>query len=150
MSFTNVKFASNHLSYLETDERLVQSFLYAAVDGDVKKIDRMLRDGMPVDVSDGYDCTALDYAAMHNRTDVIKHLIDQGADVNRQDRVKETPLHNAARNNYTKVTRLLLNNGVDINLEIKFNLTPVDCARTGSEVERLLLQHQQNAPKRYK
>ena len=106
----------------------------------------MLREGMPVDVSSGNGFTALHYATLFNRTDVIKRLVDEGADVNRQTRYgNETPLHFAARKNNTEAVRLLLDNGADINLENGSYKTPLDEARKESEVERLLLQHQQSA-----
>ena len=70
--------------YLETDWGLVQSFIHAAEDGDVITVDRLLREGMPVDVSDTDGWTALHHAAWFNQTDVIERLVDEGADVNRK------------------------------------------------------------------
>ena len=103
----------------------------------------MLRDGMPVDVSDLGGSAALHFATGYNRTDVVKRLVHEGAEVNRQTGYrKETPLHKAARNNNTEVARLLIDNGADINLKNDGNETPLDEARKGSEVERLLLQLQ--------
>ena len=130
--------------YLATDEQLVRSFLGVASDGDVTTVDRMLRDGMPVDVSDEADWTALHYATRHNRTDVVKRLVHEGADVNRQDDDKDTPLHLAAIHNHNEVARLLLDNGADISLKNDFNKTALDEARKGNEVERLLRQLQQS------
>ena len=107
----------------------------------------MLREGMPVDVSDRDDWTALHSATLFNRTDVIKRLLHEGADVNRQTRNdKDTPLHFAARYNCTEAIRLLLDIGADINLKNYSNKTPLHAADKGSEVESLLLQLQQSAP----
>ena len=117
------------------------------MDGDVITVDRMLREGMPVDVSNMIGDTALQNATAFNRTDVIKRLVDEGADVNRQTRYgKNTPLHMAADCNQTEAVRLLLDNGADINLENNGNKTPLQVARKGSEIESLLLQLQQSAP----
>ena len=105
----------------------------------------MLREGMPVDVSDRGGWTALHIAAWFNRTDVIERLVDKGADVNRQNRRREeTPLQLAAHYNKTEAVRLLLHNGADINLKNYFNETPLDVADKESEVERLLLKVQQS------
>ena len=107
----------------------------------------MLGDGMPVDVSDGGDWTALHWATMYNRTDVVKQLLHEGADVNRLfGYINETPLHCAAQLNNTEAARLLMGNGADINLKNYENKTPLDEAKEGSEVESLLLQLQQSAP----
>ena len=100
---------------------------------------------MPVDVSYVNGGTALHYATVSNRIDVIKLLLREGADVNKQDDDKNTPLHWAARYNYTEVARLLIQNRADVNIRNYLNNTPLDDARKGSEVERLLLQHQQSA-----
>ena len=113
--------------------------------GDVTIIDRMVRDGMPVDVSDGAGYTALHCASMHNRTDVIKYLLHEGADMNRQIRYyKNTPLHWAARCKSTDAARMLIDNGADVNLMDNDSKRPLDYAREGSEVERLLLQVRQS------
>ena len=99
-----------------------------------------MKDGMPVDVGDGDDWTALHVTTMYNRTEVIKHLLNEGADVNRQDPyTKETPLHWAVCNNSSEAAQMLIENGVDINLINYHNRTPLDYARKGSEVARLLL-----------
>ena len=42
------------------------------------KVDWLLREGMPVDVSDRYGYTALHNATWFNRTDVIKRLLHEG------------------------------------------------------------------------
>ena len=97
---------------------------------------------MPVDVSNVYGWTALHHATMRNRIDVIKLLLLEGADVNKQNDGKETPLHLAAQFNKTEVARLLIQNGADVNIRNDVNETPLDDADEGSEVERLLLQHQ--------
>ena len=127
--------------------QLVNSFHDAAEDGDVITVNLMLRDGIPVDVSDGGDWTALHWAIMYNRTDVVKQLLHEGADVSRQfGYINETPLHYAAQLNNTEAARLLMGNGADINLKNYENKTPLDEAKEGSEVESLLLQLQQSAP----
>ena len=126
--------------------QLVKNFLDAAERGDLITVDRLLRGGLPVDVSDGYDWTALQLATLSNRTDVIKRLVYEGADVNRQDRYKATPLHYATRYNNNEVAQLLWDNGADINLKNNRNKTPLVEARKGSEIESLLLQLQQSVP----
>ena len=132
---------------VETDRELVESFLDAAWNGDVTTVERMLRHGMPVDVTDWGDLTALHSATWSNQIDVVKQLLHEGADVNRQTGdSKDTPLHKTARSNYIEVARLLTDNGADINILNDDNKIPLDIARKGSEVERLLLQLQQSAP----
>ena len=138
--------------------RLLESFLQVVRIGEVITVDRMLRDGMLVDVSNWADLvwsgqslnvtsqTALHIATCNGRNDVVKYLVHEGADVNRQTGYKDTSLHLAAQFNNTEVARLLRENGADINLKKIGNETPLDCTRKGSEVQRVLLQLQQIAP----
>ena len=71
----------------------------------------MLRDGMPVDMSDGGGYTALHLASMCNQTDVIKHLLQEGADMNRKTRCnKETPLQLATQYHNTEAAKILKGN----------------------------------------
>ena len=97
---------------------------------------------MPVDVSNLFGWAALYHATIDNHIDVIKLLLHEGADVNKQDNRKDTPLHVAAQFNKTEVARLLIQNGADVNIRNRYNKRPLDDAHKGSEVERLLLQHQ--------
>ena len=93
--------------------RLLESFLQVVRIGEVITVDRMLRDGMLVDVSNWADLvwsgqslnvtsqTALHIATCNGRTDVVKYLVHEGADVNRQTGYKDTSLHLAAQFNNT-------------------------------------------------
>ena len=72
------------------------------MDGDVITVDRMLREGMAVDVTNEDGRTALHWATLCNQTDVIKRLLHEGADVNRHNRYEYTSLHFAAQHNKTE------------------------------------------------
>ena len=82
----------------------------AATIGDLKRVEWILRDGMPVDVSYMYNWTALHIATRYGQNHVIKHLLHEGADVNRQDGHKATALHYATYYNNTEAVRLLIDN----------------------------------------
>ena len=122
-------------SYLETDGQLVDSFLYGAMNCDIRTVDRILRDGMPVDVRYEDNRKVRNYATRSNRTDVIKHLLHEGADFNRQTLYKGTPLHLNSKYNYNEVTRLLIDNGADIKLKNKYNKSQLYRGHSGSEYE---------------
>ena len=99
----------------------------------------MVRDGMPVNVSDVAGQTALHIATYNGQTDVVKYLVHKKADLNRQTRDnKDTPLHIAVHNNNTEVARLLLNNGADINIKNAESKAPSDEVHNESEIKSLL------------
>ena len=68
---------------------------------------RLLGEGVPIDIVDGYGSTALGTGASKNQTDVIRELLQRGAEVNKQDRIGSTALHWSARNNSTDAIQLL-------------------------------------------
>ena len=122
-------------SYLETDGQLVDSFLYGAMNCDIRTVDRILRDGMPVDVRYVDNRKVRNYATRNNRTDIIKHLLHEGADFNRQTPYKGISLHLTSKYSYTEVARLLIDNGADIKLKNKCNKSQLDRGHNGSEYE---------------
>ena len=134
------KFTSIVFSYLEIDEHH-NGFLYAAFAGDVRTVERLLQNGVPVDVSNEYGWTALHRAAKHNREDIAKQLLQAAADVNKQTNNGDTPLHWAAFHNSHDVARLLVEGGADMSLMNKWNQTPLDRA-TGNAVRSLLFELQ--------
>lgn len=102
---------------LEIYRKLVDSFLDAAWEGDTETVDRLLQDGMPVNMSNDYGCTALHSAALQNRIAVANRLMRAGADVNIQKYDGNTPLHLAAEFKSPDVARLLANRGANIKLK---------------------------------
>lgn len=130
---------NEYLFYIlsEIYRKLVDSFLDAAWEGDTETVDRLLQDGMPVNMSNDYGCTALHSAALQNRIAVANRLMRAGADVNIQKYDGNTPLHLAAEFKSPDVARLLVNRGADIKLKNTLNQTPLDVVRS-KDVSRLL------------
>ena len=131
------------LSFIEIDDLgLVNSFMDATCDGDVSKVVDMVEAGMPVDIVDDIDCTALRWAASSNRTDVVRFLLERGANVNKQVDDGQTALHVASNNNCTDAIRILLEYGA-MNIKEVLGNTPIDLAqkKNNEEAVRLLQQY---------
>lgn len=71
----------------------------------------MVEAGMPVDVVDQFNNTALICAARYNQTGVVWCLLNKGADLDKQDGRGFTALHFASGNNNTDTFRMLLQRG---------------------------------------
>ena len=130
-----------NFSCLGFDRQIIDSFHIAAVRGDFRTVNRLLQDGVPVDVSNVSGYTALHRAARENQTDVAERLLQAGADANKQNINGDTPMHLAALFNSPEVARLLANQGADYTLKNSDNKTPLDCAHD-DEIRRLLLEIQ--------
>lgn len=116
------------MSSIEIDDELVNRFINAAINGDVKTVEEMLIAGMPADHADVFARTALIKAAQFNRTDVIRLLLQNGADVHKPNRFGNTPVHLAAIRNSIDAIAVLLEHGASINITNYRGEKPVDIA----------------------
>lgn len=69
------------------------TFLSAAVNGDVAKLREMIDAGMPVDTRDSYGVTALLRAANAEKPAAVRHLLEAGADPRARDQSGRSVLH---------------------------------------------------------
>ena len=111
--------------------------------GDVSKVADMMQAGMPVDIDDGDEWTALGWAAYNNQTNVVLYLLSNGANVNKQGRLCWTALHWASYKNNTDVITILLKHGARKDIKDDAGNTPIDYARlfNKKEVVDLLEQY---------
>ncbi len=73
-----------------------EDFFVAIEEGNVLEVERMIKNGIDVNIKDARGSTALMEAAARGYEKLVKLLIEKGADVNVQNSTKETALMNAA------------------------------------------------------
>merc|ERR1712002_576762 len=96
----------------------------AAVDGDIKKVQKFIFKGNNPNLLDSSGYTALHYAARNGHYDVCEALISAVADVNIPTRAGGmTALHRAALKSHIEVIKLLINSGANITLTDNDNQT---------------------------
>ncbi|KAG8181425.1 hypothetical protein JTE90_018892 [Oedothorax gibbosus] len=87
----------------------------AAFDGDVQKLEKLLRTTHPSSAdSSGY--TALHYAARNNKEEACRVLLSSGADPNAQTHGGATPLHRASLLGHITIVNLLLHYKADASI----------------------------------
>ncbi|XP_026722953.1 ankyrin repeat and SOCS box protein 8 [Athene cunicularia] len=92
------------------------------------------RIGGEVNALDGYNRTALHYAAEKDET-CVEILLEYGANPNALDGNKDTPLHWAAFKNNAECVRALLENGALVNARDYNNDTPLSWAAMKGNLE---------------
>ena len=94
------------------DGRYIPPLHEAAGKGDIRKVERILNEGVDVNDNDNYHKrTALHYASQWGHADVVLFLIRRGANVNTRNNGGETPLHYAKT---VEVAEILLENKAKI------------------------------------
>jgi ankyrin repeat protein len=129
-----------------------RSFLEAAKEGSVERLQALLAEGVPVDVQDvgdePWNQTALMYAAQSGHLCAVKFLLRAGSRVFARDKslpgepAGRQPLHYAARTKNVDVIDVLLDAGANPNAMDSMGDTPVNTAiwEGNIEVVRLLLR----------
>ena len=118
------------------DGRYIPPLHEAAGKGDIRKVERILNEGVDVNDNDNYHKrTALHYASQWGHADVVLFLIRRGANVNQRDSSGMTPLHFAKT---VKMAEILLNNRAKITAKDNEGNTPLYFAMPREETKLAL------------
>jgi ankyrin repeat protein len=104
---------------------------YAAADGNVQEVARLLNEGTDVNAQDDKGWSPLHFAAQANSSDVASLLISVGAKVDVADVNGNTPLAGAVFNSRGdgKLIDVLRRAGADPHKVNNYNVSPVSLAR---------------------
>jgi len=96
-------------------ERELNGLHWAARDGDLEEVQRLVAQGRDLNLFDDLDRTPLHYAAERGHWEVMAYLIKAGADVNahHESRIGETPLGQVAGECSLEVAKMLIDAGAD-------------------------------------
>lgn len=87
----------------------------AILEGRYEEVEKLLAQGMPVNIVDEYGCTPLIHASVTNRYDIALLLLKHNARTDLVDITGSTALHWAIDNNNIQLCKLLLNFGANPN-----------------------------------
>ncbi|MCE4566054.1 ankyrin repeat domain-containing protein [Maribellus sp. CM-23] len=93
----------------------VTPLMYAAEEGNLHFIEKLLQVGADVNQLPGNKVTALQSAIIANKVEAAELLLQNSANLNTKDQWGNTPVLNAAQNNSPEMLRLLLRWGADVN-----------------------------------
>lgn len=112
---------------------------FAAQDGDVEEVTRLLQNGEQPNIFDELGKTPLHYAAEGGHLDIMRLLLASGADVNAHDEpsIGNTVLAEVAANCSFDVAKILIDAGADPTIRGWMALTALDKARERKKPEGL-------------
>ncbi len=123
----------------------VADFTKAAQNGRIDRIEKMLKDGMDINVQDEMGMTALMYAVYFYEMETVKFITkDCKADVNIQDNDGDTAMHYAVDSSLDCVVALLLENGAETDIVNKKGVTALQLARKRGQTKIVELMEKQN------
>ncbi len=124
--------ATSHAIRTSTIDRTTQ-LLVLAHRGDLGGVNRLLREGIPVDATDEFGTTPLIDTSRAGQLAVCDRLLRCGANVNARAHCYGTPLMQAALQQHDDVVRLLLRYGADPNLHSDIDGSPLLMAVLGED-----------------
>jgi len=121
-----------------------ESFRQAALEGDLDKVQLLLKQRVKCDVSDQEGHTALMFAAYNGHSEIILALLDAGAEVDQKDLMDRTALLYGATGPFPETVKILLDHGADPNqVDSDEHFSPLmhAAAEGNLEVVKVLLDH---------
>ncbi|WOG97652.1 hypothetical protein DCAR_0416993 [Daucus carota subsp. sativus] len=112
-----------------------------ALAGQIPYMDRLLEEGLNIDLVDKDGLTALHQAIIGKKEAVISHLLRKGANLHAKDLDGATPLHYAVQVGAVQTVKLLIKHGVDVNVTDNEGWTPLHVAiqSRNRDIAKLLL-----------
>mmetsp|Transcript_12255 Transcript_12255/g.17096 ORF Transcript_12255/g.17096 Transcript_12255/m.17096 type:complete len:903 (+) Transcript_12255:62-2770(+) len=117
----------------------------AASDGDKKKVQALVKDGVDVNSRDWDDLTAIIPAASNGFNDIVKVLLKEGADINAKDKDGVSALMEAAIMGHTKVMELLFKEGAEVDAKANSGVTALWLAAGEGKTDSIKLLLNKNA-----
>ncbi len=94
-------------SVTEREKKQSTELIFAAIDGDLKKVQNLWEQGVNLNATDEFGDTALIKASSGGHTDVVSFLVEKEADPNIQGLIGNTALMNAIIFEYVDIVRIL-------------------------------------------
>lgn len=116
----------------------------AAISGSLEALDRLLDEGVGIDIQDDNGMTALLFA-ISRRTWAAGHLIARGADINLQSNVGWAPVHLAIATRNEALARELIEAGAKLNVSVETGVTPLISAASYGYADLLKLLMEKGA-----
>jgi len=110
----------------------------AAKQGNVKKVKRLLAQGMDVNSLSSSGYTPLHISAGLDKRRVTKLLVSNGAKINVRNSSGRTPLHLSAGRGHLKMVKFLLSRGANPSTKDRSGRTPADIARQHSSNDEIV------------
>ena len=124
----------------ETDNNSHKAIL-ATINGETRKLEELLNNGVSVNTKNYDDVSLLHLAAFYNHNEIMQLLLQRGADVNAKATFGETPLLLSTYRNSLDCFHLLLAYKADIAIGNNVKFTPLMCAacHNYTEMTKVLL-----------
>jgi len=104
----------------------------AAKQGNIKKVKRLLAQGIDVNSLSSSGYTPLHLSAGWDKRRITRLLVNNGAKINARNLSGRTPLHLSAGRGHLKMVKFLLSRGANPSIKDRFDQTPADIARQHS------------------
>jgi len=116
---------------------------FAAADGDLTEVHRLVALGHDVNAYDDTDMTPLHHAVEQEHYEIMRYLLSVGASINacREDRAGDTPLRHVARTCTPEMAQFLVDHGADPSIPGWMQITALYLASQRKDADGLAVYH---------
>lgn len=111
---TNVDKLDPRIAPVDIKLSSADRLIWAASQGDIGEINRLIAKGVDINEKDYDSRTALHLASSEGHVDIVDYLLGHGANANAKDRWGNTPIDDAKRENNSKVIEAFKKHGATI------------------------------------
>ncbi|KAJ8919026.1 hypothetical protein NQ315_016931 [Exocentrus adspersus] len=120
---------------------LVYGVLKAVVEGNLKKVKYLVRQGNSININDSSGNTPLHVAVIKNNIEILDFLLSQDSiDLNLQNFCGETPLLLAIKEEKIDAAKKLIHAGANVNIPNNEDVTPLHLSVTHPDLAHLLIR----------
>eukprot|EP01135_Chromosphaera_perkinsii_P007651 Nk52_evm107s914 gene=Nk52_evmTU107s914 len=121
----------------------VQEFFQACATGDTSTVNKLMAQGVDIDVVDSEERCPLTFACIADQKEVVKILLKANCYIDNPDNLGRTPLHWSCLLGKDKIVKTLLRAGADTTYSDHSSKTPVHLAVSADSIDALaeMLEH---------
>ncbi|MBO7243653.1 MAG: ankyrin repeat domain-containing protein, partial [Alphaproteobacteria bacterium] len=96
-------------------KQLAQKIMDAILESDITRLEKLIKQGAPIDEADQKGWTPLRLAIFKRQLEIAKKLIEAGADVNAVDKDGDPLIHMAVLYDHVEIAKELIKAGANVN-----------------------------------
>ena len=116
-----ITFSLLSFAFLQSSESLTSELIAAAYNGELQKVEDLVKHGANVNAKIHTEWTALHGSAFNGHLKIVKYLVENRADINAKNNFGQTALHLSAEQGHPETVKYLVEKGANFGKKTLMN-----------------------------